>query len=301
MKKTFTLCICLILFAGINFAQTGFSYQAVLRDNKGVLRDNEAINITAELIQNDVTVYSETHSIVTNDFGAFTIVVGQGASGQTYSPSIFLNTDSTGTVETILKVSEDGGNVLSESVVLGVPVAEVAKIALTAHIEFPAGAIIPFAGPVDKIPKGWLLCDGVAYGITGYPELFAVIGTSWGYYESEPATTFRVPDLRGVVLRGVSGSSADAFKDPDNTTRISRYSGGAFGNNVGSYQADELKSHKHPWKYYYEGDDEGFGSSNWEFTWSQAGTIPDANQPVMATGGSETRSKNAYVNFIIKY
>jgi hypothetical protein len=301
MKKSFTLFIGLCLVASSIVAQTGFSYQAVLRDSKGVLRANEAINLTAELIQNDVTMYSETHSVVTNDFGAFTIVVGQGASGQTYSPSIFLNTDSTGTVESILKVSEVGGNVLSESVILGVPVAEVAKVALTAHIEFPAGAIIPFGGPVDKIPAGWLLCDGTAYDRTGYPELFAVIGTSWGYYESDPENTFRVPDLRGVVLRGVSGTSSDAFKDPDNTIRISRYSGGAFGNNVGSYQADELKSHRHQWKYYYEGDDEGFGSSNWEFTWSQAGTIPDANQPVMATGGSETRSKNAYVNFIIKY
>jgi hypothetical protein len=300
MKKIFTIFVGLFLFACSINSQTGFSYQAVLRDNKGVLRANEAINLVAELIQNDVTVYSETHSIVTNDFGAFTIIVGQGASGETYSPSIFLNTDSTGIIETILKVSEDGGNVLSESVVLGVPVAEVAKVALTAHVEFPAGAIIPFAGPVDKIPAGWLLCDGTAYGRTGYPELFAVIGTSWGYYDSEPETTFRVPDLRGVVLRGVNGSIADAFSDPDTTTRISRYSGGAFGNNVGSYQADEFKSHKHQWKYYEETDDSGDGGSYHEFT-LKPGTLPEGTQPIMPEGGSETRSKNAYVNFIIKY
>jgi len=301
MKKIFTTLFGLFLIAGSICAQTGFSYQAVLRDNAGVIRNNEAINLIAELIQNDVTVYTETHSIMTNDFGAFTIIIGQGASGQIYSPSIFLNTDSTGVIETTLKISEDGGNVLSESVILGVPVAEVAKVALSAQVEFPAGAIIPFAGPSDKIPAGWLLCDGVAYGRTGYPELFEVIGTSWGVYDSEPTTTFRVPDLRGVVLRGVSGISVDAFSDPDKTTRISRYSGGAFGNSVGSYQADEFKSHKHPWKYYYEGDDSGTGGSYWEFTWSQAGTIPEANQPVLSTGGSESRSKNAYVNFIIKY
>jgi microcystin-dependent protein len=298
MKKTFTLFIGLILFAGGIFAQTGFSYQAVLRDSKGVIRDNEAINLVAELIQNDVTVYSETHSVVTNDFGAFTIIVGQGASGQNYSPSIFLNTDSTGVIETILKISEDGGNVLSESAILGVPVAEVAKVALTAHMEFPAGVILPFAGPVEKIPAGWLPCDGQAYNQVDYPELFAVIGTYWGGPAPE---TFNVPDLRGVVLRGVNGSSADAFSDPDNTVRISRHTGGAIGNSVGSYQADEFKSHKHQWKYYQEQDDQGTGGSYNEFTFSQAGTIPDANQPVLATGGSETRSKNAYVNFIIKY
>jgi Phage Tail Collar Domain len=298
MKKTFTTLIGLFLIVLCVYTQTGFSYQAVLRDNKGVLRDNEALNIVAELIQNDVTVYSETHSVVTNDFGAFTIIVGQGASGQTYSPSIFLNSDSTGIIETTLKISEDGGNVLSESAILGVPVAEVAKVALSAHIEFPAGAIFPFAGPVDKIPAGWLLCDGQEYNQTDYPELFAVIGTYWGGPAPE---TFNVPDLRGVVLRGVNGSSSDAFSDPDTTIRISRHTGGAFGNSVGSYQADEFKSHKHQWKYYQEQDDQGTGGSYNEFTFSQAGTIPDANQPVMSSGGKETRSKNAYVNFIIKY
>ena len=298
MKKSFTIFISLLLLTGSVFAQTGFSYQAVLRDTKGVIRDNETINLVAELIQNDVSIYSETHSVVTNDFGAFTIIVGQGASGQTYSPSIFLNTDSTGVIETILKISEDGGNVLSESVVLGVPVAEVAKVALTAHIEFPAGAIISFAGPVEKIPAGWLPCDGQAYNQADYPELFAAIGTYWGGPAPE---TFNVPDLRGVVLRGVNGSSADAFSDPNNSSRVSRYAGGAFGNSVGSFQADEFKSHKHQWNYGWEGDDSGTGGSYHEFTFTQANTIPEAQQPVMLSGGSETRSKNAYVNFIIKY
>lgn len=296
--KRFTILISLLLIAGAIIAQTGFSYQAVLRDNNGVLRDNEAVNLVADLVQNDLTVYSETHSVVTNDFGAFTIIVGQGASGQTYSPVLFLNTDSTGVIETILKISEDGGNVLSESVILGVPVAEVAKVALSAHIEFPAGAIIPFAGPVEKIPAGWLPCDGQAYNQVDYPELFTVIGTYWGGPAPE---TFNVPDLRGVVLRGVNGSSADAFSDPDNSTRTSRHTGGAFGNSVGSYQADEFKSHKHQWKYYLEQDDQGTGGSYNEFTVTQASTIPEANQPVLSSGGLETRSKNAYVNFIIKY
>jgi len=310
MKKLFTSVIGLILISGWMLAQTGFSYQAVLRNADGSLRDNETINLVAELIHEDVTVYSETHSVVTNDFGAFTIVVGQGASGQTYSPSLFLNNDSTALHETILRVSEDGGNVLSESVVLGVPVAEVAKVALTAHIEFPAGAIIPFAGPAGKVPVGWLLCDGNEYGVTAYPGLYAVIGTSWG---SSSPELFRVPDLRGVGLRGVNGSIADIYADPDSALRQSRYAGGAIGNSVGSFQTDALQNvtgivgdfniyaaihgnstgpFKQTWVYGSTGIGQGSGDSYHRV---------DFDMARVARTSTETRSRNAYVNFIIKY
>jgi len=310
MKKLFTIIISLLLLSGCLLAQTGFSYQAVLRNSDGSLRDNENVNLVAELIQSGVTVYSETHAVTTNAFGAFTIVVGQGASGQAYSPSLFLNSDSTALNESILRISEDGGNVLSESAILGVPVAEVAKVALSAHIEFPAGAIIPFAGPEDKVPVGWLLCDGTAYDQADYPRLFDVIGTFWGGPSPE---MFNVPDLRGVGLRGVNGLSYDGFADPGNETRISRHSGGAFGNSVGSYQHDAMQNvtgvvgdfntyaaiHGNstgPFKqtWVYGGTGIGSGSSD---NYNRV----DFDLSRSARTANETRIKNAYVNFIIKY
>ena len=201
-----------------------------------------------------MAVYSETHVVKTNEFGAFTIIIGEGATGQTYSPAVFMNTDSTATVQTVLKITEEGGNVLSETSILGVPFAEVAKVALTAHVDYPAGVIMPFAGPSDKIPAGWMLCNGDSLSKADYPALFSVIGTNWG--EPTPST-FNLPDLRGVFLRGVSRDSDDAFVDPDSNLRIARHPGGAIGNNAGSYQADELKSNKHWWIYGYEQDDDG--------------------------------------------
>ncbi|MBN1133263.1 MAG: tail fiber protein [Bacteroidales bacterium] len=310
MKKLITLVISFLLVSACLMAQTGFSYQAVLRDSDGTIRDNETVNLVVELIQNDVSVYSETHSVVTNAFGAFTIVVGQGASGQTYSPSLFLNSDSTALNESVLKVTEAGGKVLSESAVLGVPIAEVAKVALTAHVEFPAGAIIPFGGPSEKVPVGWLLCDGMEYGIADYPELYEVIGASWG---SSAAETFRVPDLRGVSLRGVNGTADDAFTDPNRTTRIARYTGGAVGDTVGSYQHDAMQNvtgtvgdfntyaaiHGNstgPFKqtWVYGGTGIGSGSSD---NYNRV----DFDLSRSARTSAETRPKNANVNFIIKY
>jgi len=295
MKKINFLLICLILSAGTLMAQPGFSYQAVLRDIDGSLRANESVVLNVELIQDSAVVYTESHSVTTNGFGVFSIVVGEGAGEETYSSAIFLSSDSSYIPETYLRVSESGGNMLSETKILGVPIAEVAKVALNVQVTFPVGAVIPFAGSTDKIPKGWLLCDGNAYGRTGYPELFAVIGTAWGYYASLPETTFRVPDLRGVFLRGVNGGTSDGFSDPDKDIRISRYDGGNIGNTVGSYQADAFESHSHTYKDllmkigeegYHAGGDHGG---------------PSQNPPVNNTGGNETRPMNAYVNYIIKY
>lgn len=298
MKRNFAFLFCLALLSTGLYSQTGFSYQAVIRQADGTVRANESLNLTAELMQSDVAVYSETHVAETNEFGAFTIIIGEGATGQTYTPAIFMNTDSTSTVNTILKITEEGGNLLSETAILGVPFAEVAKVALTAHVDFPAGVIMPFAGPEDKIPPGWMLCNGDTLSKAEYPSLYDVIGTSWG--EPTPSA-FNLPDLRGVFLRGVNGDADDSFKDPDNGVRISRHEGGATGNLTGSFQSEQLKSHKHWWIYGYEQDDDGYGGSNAEFTFRTSNTVPDNIQPIEAYGGNETRPSNAYVNYIIKY
>ena len=63
----------------------------------------------------------------------------------------------------------------------------------------PTGAIVQFSS--NKIPDGWLLCDGSLLEQSEYPELFEVIGTTYGYYSR---TDFRLPDIRGRVPVGKS-------------------------------------------------------------------------------------------------
>jgi hypothetical protein len=291
MKAMIILAICLIVSAGALIAQSGFSYQAVLRDDNGIIRANESIILDVELIQDSV-VYTESHSVTTNDYGVFSIIVGEGAGEDTYSPAIFLSSDSSYIPETYLRISESGGNMLSETKILGVPIADVARVALNVQVTFPVGAIIPFGGPYDKIPDGWLLCDGTLYDITAYPELFAVIGCIWG---SPDPDLFQVPDLRGIFLRGVNRNAADEFSDPDKDSRVSRYPGGNFANTVGSYQADAFESHTHT----YVNTLMKIGEEGYHAGGSHGGSAP--NPPVNYTGGNETRPMNAYVNYIIKY
>lgn len=63
----------------------------------------------------------------------------------------------------------------------------------------PSGLIGPFG--MERLPNGWLLCDGRAYSRRTYRALFDAIGTTWG--EGDGATTFNVPDFRGMFLRGM--------------------------------------------------------------------------------------------------
>lgn len=81
-----------------------------------------------------------------------------------------------------------------------------AKIAVAAR--GLVGEIVMWAGSEGgTIPTGWLLCNGQAVSRTGaYQPLYDVIGLSYGV--GNGSTTFNVPDLRGRVPLGVSGSYA---------------------------------------------------------------------------------------------
>jgi microcystin-dependent protein len=65
----------------------------------------------------------------------------------------------------------------------------------------PAGAVQAFA--MNNAPAGWLAADGTAVSRSTYAALFAAIGTTYG--AGDGSTTFALPDLRGIFVRG-SGS-----------------------------------------------------------------------------------------------
>src|SRR4030095_5932609 len=43
----------------------------------------------------------------------------------------------------------------------------------------PVGVIMPFLAAAASVPPGWLLADGSAVSRNAYPDLFAVIGTTY--------------------------------------------------------------------------------------------------------------------------
>jgi microcystin-dependent protein len=144
----------------------------------------------------------------------------------------------------------------------------------------PPGSVMAYLG--TTAPSGWFLCDGTAPSRTTYSNLFAVIGTTYG--TGNGSTTFNLPDLRGVFLRGLdSGKGYDT------------------GRTLGSYQADIFASHTHSAtrKIGFSQGAGSFHGSEWTADTGRNETIlTDTTTPA---GGSETRPKNVAVNYIIKY
>ncbi len=156
----------------------------------------------------------------------------------------------------------------------------------------PVGTIFPFAGPPDKVPEGWMLCNGQELSRIEYTALFEIIGTLWG--DGNGHSTFNLPDLRGQFLRG---ADMGAKIDPDASGRKT-LRGGVVGDRAGSYQFDELRSHYH---YAYVPRDQ-YGSGD-DFATTCTDDPDESIFPYITseTGGKETRPKNASVNYIIKY
>jgi microcystin-dependent protein len=148
----------------------------------------------------------------------------------------------------------------------------------------PSGMIMAYGG--NTIPTGWSLCDGSAVSRVTFANLFAAIGTAYGV--GNGSTTFNLPDLRGMFLRGVSSASGN---DPDVASRTAVNSGNA-GNNVGSVQQDQLEVHSH-----------SLNQNSTVIATLLGGVtvkVPGGGDNTNATGGNETRPKNVYVNYIIK-
>ncbi len=169
----------------------------------------------------------------------------------------------------------------------------------------PPGSVQAYAGVVGgsvSPPPGWLLCDGSAVSRTTYAALFAAIGTTAG--GGDGATTFNLPDYRGLFLRGFDQGNGE---DPDGASRTAMNSGGNTGDKVGTVESDQLASHVH------------YSSGSCSFMTAVAANVGDGpacgpsscstgNLGYMGdeattgnAGGSETRPKNAFVNYLIKY
>lgn len=119
-----------------------------------------------------------------------------------------------------------------------------------------AGMISAFAS--GSVPPGWLLCDGATYSTTSNCELQTLgdaIRTNWGgggtYTSGHFVGTFKVPDLRGMFLRGADSMHANGSGQPDGGALSGTDSDQRFGptfltnatNIVGSYQPDSFVSH----------------------------------------------------------
>jgi len=165
----------------------------------------------------------------------------------------------------------------------------------------PVGTILAYGG--DTAPEGWLLCDGLDISRTEYADLFVIIDITYG--TGNGSTTFNIPDLRGIFLRGAgtNGQLTDANGNPFTAT-------------LGEYQNDSMQGHEHesgtPLENYMTTgaygkinigstsapSDKGGGTSAHRDYTSEPLTDGTNGTPRI---GTETNPANVAVNYIIKY
>jgi hypothetical protein len=114
MKKTLLIFVSL-LFCAITFAQNvpqGMNYQAVARDAGGAELSNQALTIKLSLLVGSSTgtvSWQETHSVTTNNFGLFSVIIGEGTSTGSGSSATF-SAVNWGSSSHFVKVELDAGS-----------------------------------------------------------------------------------------------------------------------------------------------------------------------------------------------
>jgi len=194
----------------------------------------------------------------------------------------------------------------------------------------PTGTVVPYAA--NSAPSGWAICDGSLYGRTALDpspqvNLFGVIGTTYG--AGDGLTTFAVPDLRGMFVRGFDNGrgidplrvfgtqQADSFKSHNhsgNTGLFNATHTHSFSGTTGTDSPD----HSHAYTRSGFSGSRGSGGANTavseyaantggastRHTHTYSGTTSsggsDHQHTIASDGQTETRPQNVAMNYIIK-
>ena len=320
MKSKLLATVILLFAVFVSQAQTsskGFKFQGFADTPEGEALKREAVTVKFTIYPKTGTgfVFVEEQQVVTDAYGIFYATVGE------INPDDFLKINFTAKsadywmkVE-VKKTVAGVYTTISDNELAATPYARCAENGV------PVGTIMPFAGALDKIPEGWLLCDGTEYDGSApeYEQLYNVIGNTWG----GSGTAFNVPALSGVFLRGLDNGTGN---DPDAAKRVAIKTGANEGDKVGSYQTDETGKHKHHFNLttdiagnhthninVYSASNIGPASSGDKVINNADGGVTSTSTGAAGahthtvTGdtddntGVETRPINTYVAYIVKY
>ncbi len=228
MKKILPILILNFSFL-FSFAQAphGFNYQAVARNSSGAALTNQAIGLQISLLQgsaNGTVVYTETHSVTSNNLGLLNIVVGNG-------------TPTAGTFNTInwangpyfIEISMDvtGGaaySLMGTQQLMSVPYALYAQNSGTAGTQGATGGT-GFSGNNGLI------------GATGAPGLIGATGTNGNNGATGSTGSAGTNGINGITgttgsigYTGVSGTNG--INGTTGTTGSIGYTGGSGANGI---------------------------------------------------------------------
>ena len=137
-----------------------------------------------------------------------------------------------------------------------------------------------------------MLCDGTAVSRTTYADLFTSLATTWGV--GDGSTTFNLPDLRGMFLRGTGSHGLLNMADGND------FAGPA----VGASENDQIQG----FAITSLGVQSAAGGANNEYVGADSGT-PDTSQILLPGDdgtygtprtGDETKPVSFGIQYIVK-
>lgn len=168
-----------------------------------------------------------------------------------------------------------------------------------ATMETVAPGVVAFY-PKTTAPSGWLKANGAAVSRSTYAALFSAIGITFG--AGNGTTTFNIPDLRGVFIRGLDdGRGVDAGRTLSNTPQ-----GGQNKSHSHTGTAASAGGHAHSIATRVASGDGGtgvgstYGAAGGTYATASAGAHTHTVTTV-ADGGTEARPMNIALLACIKY
>lgn len=152
---------------------------------------------------------------------------------------------------------------------------------------FIEGMVVAFSGSCENSDlrdrlrhQGWLVCDGAVVERRRYPRLFRVIGETYG--AGDGSTTFKLPDYRGIFLRGLGG--------PGTVDE---------GRHLGERQECAVQDHKHKFGN-RNSNTLGNNHAVWLASNEQTSNINFFETSETLGAATETRPVNLAVNYLIR-
>ena len=153
------------------------------------------------------------------------------------------------------------------------------------------GVIQAFSGNI--IPRGFLVCNGASYKVADYPDLYAVIGNTYG----GDTENFNVPDYRETVLVGVGENTTDTIASHD-VYGLGEFKDDQLQRITGDFEAGNRNTSPHT--------SGAFSAKGSQYTWFALSETATSSSSVefdsskVTRSGTTTHGKQKGVTYIIK-
>jgi uncharacterized protein (TIGR02145 family) len=284
-----SLTTTLIWIVGLNVicAQVplGFSFQTIIRDSEGKVQKNQSTGIQFSILEGSAmgtVVYSETHTITTNEYGVINLTVGTG----TVTEGVFADIVWGSNIHFLkTEIDPTGGNtytISTTSQLMSVPYAMYAMKADTA-LKVPDSSI------TNEIQVLSISNDTIYLSDGGFAKLPAGFDGDYTSLTNKPTIPASISDLTndsGFLTTEVDGSITNEIQTISKVDRIVTLS-----NNGGSYVDSVLT----------EAQVDAYTNDNGYLTLEVDGSITNEIQTISKVDRTVTLSNNggSYVDSVL--